>query len=43
LRNNEKRLKRHLKGNTFKREIAEEMLQTLKGRKKLSSSIPHIK
>lgn len=32
-----------MKGHSFKREVAEEMLQTLKGRKMLESSMPPVK
>jgi predicted house-cleaning NTP pyrophosphatase (Maf/HAM1 superfamily) len=35
LRDNEKNLKKHILGNPFSIEKAEEMLQTLKGRKRL--------
>lgn len=35
LRSNDKKLKSHIKGHKFKQQIAQEMLQTLKGTKKL--------
>ncbi len=42
LRDNNNKLKSHLKGNNYKREAAEEMLQTLRGKTKLENSIPRI-
>lgn len=42
LRGNDKMLKRHLNGNGYRREVVDEMLQTLKGRKKLEAGIPRL-
>jgi hypothetical protein len=42
LRGNDKMLKRHLKGNGYRREVVDEMLQTLKGTKKLEAGIPRL-
>ncbi len=42
LRDNSKYLKKHIRGNPFKTEIAEEMLQTIGGRRRLEGSVPPI-
>lgn len=42
LRDNNKRLKNYLKNTPYRREVAEEMLQTLAGQRKLEQSIPPI-
>jgi hypothetical protein len=42
LRDNNKTLKRHLRNHPFKQEVAEEMLQTLAGKRRLEESIPQI-
>ena len=42
MRGNDNRLKRHLKGNGFRKERVEEMLQTLKGTKVLEGSVPKV-
>lgn len=43
LRDNKKELNKHIRDNPFKQEIAEEMLQTLAGRKRLEKSIPELR
>lgn len=43
LRDNKKELKKYIRDNPFKQELAEEMLQTLAGRKRLESSIPELR
>ena len=43
LRDNTKELKKYIRDNPFKQEIAEEMMQTLAGRKRLEKSIPELR